>query len=553
MGISAFGGTLSEGNLRFNGTSGNYHTNARSSIAVQSGKWYAEFYVGTASADSTSVGIIGVNSLNPPIDGSNLQQSNGSPSFTYESNGDKEVAPVKVTGNNNSTSTANWGTAYTSAGAIVGVAIDFDSASDGLIYFYLNGSLQTGTYMANNISLSHSWHFAIGAYNNDVWVANFGQDSSFAGLKTAQGNQDSGGIGDFYYTPPTGYKALCTSNLPAVAVIPSEHFNTVLYTGNGSTQSITGVGFQPDLLVGKARSDGNHTAVYDAVRGVQVEQNWSGYPADRAATNGVTAFGTDGFSVGSHDKFNRSGTSMVAWSWKANGSGSSNTEGSINTTATSANVDNGFSIISYSGNNTAGATIGHGLSKAPEMVIIKSRTNANDWWDTYHKDIGAANALHLNSTMASADRSYFHDTDPSSTLIYLGSDRSSNGPSETFIAYAFHSVDGYSKVGSWTGNNNADGPFIYTGFRPAWVLIKRTGSADSWTIYDNKRDTYNVTEHYLLPNTTNAENTYSTSILDFVSNGIKIRGVDDTLNNADSAPYIYIAFAETPFKYANAR
>jgi hypothetical protein len=408
--------------------------------------------------------------------------------------------------------------------------------------------------MANNISLSHSWHFAIGAYNNDVWVANFGQDSSFAGAKTAQGNQDSGGIGDFYYTPPTGYLALCTSNLPAVAVTPSENFNTVLYTGNGSTQSITGVGFQPDLLVGKARSDGNHTAVYDAIRGVQVELNWSGDPADRAATNGVTAFGADGFSVGSHDKFNRSGTSMVAWSWKANGSGSANTDGNMAETVTvSANTDAGFSIVTYTGDGSA-ATVGHGLSKAPEWIYIKRRSGA-DSWRLYHKDIGLNGSYpnfmqpDLTTAVNSGDSGNFTAA-PSATVFSIGDYSVVNSDDETYIAYCFHSVDGYSKVGSYEGNGNADGTFVFTGFRPAMVITKPIDATGNWNINDSVRSPDNVVDERLKINSSAAES--DSDALDFTSNGFKVRH-SGTSYNQSGYTYIYLAFAETPFKYANAR
>ena len=531
------GVTWSEGNLK--AASGNYFTYG--TMAVSSGKWYFEVHIQTAQG-----GGVGVTRTDVDHQATGALYDPGwfTNGWGYYKNGQTY---------RNQTYT-NYGDSFTT-GDIISVAVDLDNSK---IWFAKNNTWQaSGNPVSGaNAAFSNVTYEVfpkMGSHSDSYVVANFGQDSSFAGTKTAQGNTDGNDIGDFYYTPPTGFLALCTSNLPDVAVIPSEHFNAVLYTGNGSSgHAITGVGFQPDLLVGKARSDGNSTAVYDAVRGVEVELNWSGAAADRAAPNGVTAFGADGFTAGSHDKFNRNGTSMVAWNWKANGSGSSNTNGSINTTKTSANVDAGFSMITYSGNNTAGATIGHGLSKAPEMVIIKSRTNANDWWDTYHKDIGAANALHLNSTMASADRSYFHDTNPSSTLIYLGSDRSSNGPSETFIAYAFHSVDGYSKVGSYLGNissGTSDGTYVYTGFRPAWVMIKDTEQEVAWAIYDSTRLGYNPLNYKLEPNNSSAEQATTTHI-QLNSNGFNFM-TDNS--NYSGRKYIYLCFAETPFKYSNAR
>ena len=485
MGIAAFGGTLTEGNLRFNGTNGNYHTNARSTIAVQSGKWYAEFYVGTASANSTSVGILGANSLNPPVDGSNLQQSNGSPSFTYESNGDKEVAPVKVTGDSNSTSTSNWGAAYTSAGAIIAVAIDFDSAADGLIYFYKDNTLQTSTYMANDVSLAHSWHFAIGAYSDDVWIANFGQDSSFAGNKTAQGNQDVNGIGDFYYTPPSGYLALCTSNLPEPTVDPRNHFNTVLYTGDGGSQAVTGVGFKPDLVWVKERSSTSGHGLFDIVRGVQKVIRSSDTGIEEDQDNYLTVFGTDGFTIGADGSTNQDGITYVSWNWKAGNANTAFSESGNNPAGTHrANVAAGFSIVSYTGTGAAG-TVAHGLGAAPELMLIKNR-DVNDEWYVYYGD--NTDYLVLDDTDATADAATaWNDTSPSSSVFTVSTSHSVNADAEKYIAYCWRSIEGFSKVGSYTGNGNADGAFIHTGFRPAWVMVKRTDNAENWVLWDNLR------------------------------------------------------------------
>ena len=347
------------------------------------------------------------------------------------------------------------------------------------------------------------------------------------------------------------------SNLPDVAVIPSEHFNSVLYTGDGqSTHAISGVGFRPDWLWIKNRGDAAGHTLQDVLRGPTATL-YSQIPEGENATRAyVASFDSDGFTTGNASgahkgPSNHDGDTYVAWNWKANGSGASNTDGSINTTKTSANVDAGYSIITYSGNNTAGATIGHGLSKAPEMVIIKSRTNGNDWWDTYHYDIGANNSLFLNTTNAALDRTYFHDTHPSSTLIYLGNDRSSNGPSENFVAYCFHSVDGYSAVGSYEGNGVADGSFVYTGFRPAFVLTKNADAADNWSIADTSRSPHNVAGESLRPDTTDVED--SAADIDILSNGFKVRQADSHRINYDAETFIYLAFAETPFKYSNAR
>jgi hypothetical protein len=411
-----------------------------------------------------------------------------------------------------------------------------------------------------------------GSWNG--YIANFGQDSSFAGRKTAQGYQDSNDIGDFYYTPPTGFLALCTSNLPDVAVTPSEHFNTVLYTGDGnSTQAITGVGFQPDFLWIKNRSAGNVHSLQDVIRtpdAVLQSQTTEGENATRAYIN---SFDSDGFTTGnaagaSKGPSNNDGDTYVGWNWKAGGSGVSNTAGDINSTV-SANTDAGFSIVSYTGNGNSSETIGHGLSKAPELIIQKARSGTHHW-PVYHK-YAASDAetdyLWLDDTKAVTDYdNYWADTAPTSTVFTVDNDGSVNGSGTACIAYCFHSVDGYSKVGSYKGNQPAgsasqfDGTFEYTGFRPAYVMIRRaktSGTAD-WLVFDNTRNVYNPVDKFLEPNTSDTESTASSSgyeiDLDFVSNGFKLKGPAGGIgSNSADAPYIYLAFAETPFKYANAR
>jgi hypothetical protein len=395
------------------------------------------------------------------------------------------------------------------------------------------------------------------AYNSaDLTVANFGQDSSFAGNKTAQGNQDGNDIGDFYYTPPTGYLALCTKNLPDVAVTPSEHFNTVLYTGNGGTNVITGVGFQSDWTWIKQRSNADSNVVFDAVRGVHkrlvtdataAEADWT------SVDKGLDVFSSDGFTVkddssGNYSVNKNSGT-FVAWNWKANGSGSSNTNGSITSTV-SANTDAGFSIVGYTGTGGANITIGHGLSKAPEFIMIKNRDSAYDWRG-YTETTGLDNYLRLNTNDAQTASSGVWGN-PTSTVFQLGphafSQYNENG--DDYIAYCFHSVDGYSKVGSYTGNGNADGTFVYTGFGVRWILIKNASSSGEWMLFDNVRSTFNPIDKELYANTSDTEGTVDRG--DLVSNGIKIRNTSASLNTSGNT-YIYIAFASVPFKFGNAR
>jgi hypothetical protein len=443
---------------------------------------------------------------------------------------------------------------------IYSIAIDW-SASPSKFWFRINGGAWQGggnpatgatptkSYaktVANASMMPYHGSGSGSSSNVSEIIFNFGQDSSFAGNKTAQGNQDSGGIGDFYYTPPTGFKALCTKNLPDVDVKPSEHFNTVLWTGNGSTNAIS-VGFKPDFVWGKDRVGTDHHHLFDILRGTNQRLISNATSAENTESNCLNSFDTNGFTLGSNTGLNANGEAHVAWNWKANGSGSSNTDGTINTTATSANVDSGFSIITYSGNGTSGATIGHGLSKAPEFFTVKRRSSGGDDWQTYYGD--NTDFLRLNSYVATSDNAaIWNDTSPSSSVITLGNHAEVNSSGETYVCYAWHSVDGYSSVGTYTGNANADGTFVYTGFRPMWVMVKRTTSNHDWDIYDSKRSTFNAMDDRLRANDNTAE--ADGGDIDFTSNGFKLR---QTGNGNGSGDYIYLAFAETPFKYSNAR
>jgi hypothetical protein len=341
--------------------------------------------------------------------------------------------------------------------------------------------------------------------------------------------------------------------LPDVAVVPSEHFNTVTYSGTNATQSIS-VGFQPDFIWQKARSSTQWHRIIDSVRG-------GGnllYSNSTAAedTGASLSFISDGFTFTGANGYNANDNSVnyVGWNWKANGSGSSNTNGSINTTKTSANVDAGFSMITYTGTGSA-ATIGHGLSKAPEMVIVKRRdTGSSNWW-VYHKGNTAApetDGLRLDGNNATTDDNFWNDTAPTSSLIHLGTYGDVNASSGTYISYCFHSVQGYSAVGSYTGNGTGDGPFIYTGFRVGFMMIKRTDSTGPWLIFDSGREPYNDGDLSVLSaDASSAEPSSGGSTNDIVSNGFKVRGSTD--RNTSGGTYIYLAFAETPFKYSNAR
>ena len=335
----------------------------------------------------------------------------------------------------------------------------------------------------------------------------------------------------------------------AYTTIPksSAYFNTKLYTGNVSTNAITGVGFQPDITWLKERDGTQDHYLYDAVRGVQNYLTPNLTTQEQANVTSLTAFNSDGFTLGSNTATNANNGLFASWNWKANGSGATNTAGSINTTYTSANTTSGCSIITYTGNATAGATIGHGLGIKPSMVIIKNLAG-NDWI-VYTQALTANKILYLNTTGVENDNSvFFNDTEPTDSLITLGSISATNG-SGAMIAYCFSDVQGYSKQGSYIGNGNANGTFNYTGFKPAFVLTKNSSSGGSnWRIFDNQRLGYNVNNATLYPNLTNAE--ADETSLDLLSNGFKMRGTTNDLNGSGQT-YVYMAFAEEPLVSTN--
>jgi len=333
---------------------------------------------------------------------------------------------------------------------------------------------------------------------------------------------------------------------------PSEYFNTKLYSGNSSTQSITGVGFQPDWTWIKYRNDGTYGHdLYDAVRGATKTLNSNNTNAEYTSADRLTLFDSDGFSLGSNASVNNSGGNYVAWNWLAGGTGVSNTDGSITSTV-SANTTSGFSIVSYTGNGSAGSTIGHGLGVAPAMIITKVRSTSNNWM-VYHKSLPITEYLIMNSTVASQtdNEVVYYDTAPSSSVFTIGNNGVVNGSGSTYIAYCFAEKKGFSKFGSYTGNGSADGTFVYTGFKPAFVIFKNTTTANrQWYLMDNKRNTYNVANIVLAPNQANDESWWGTgNNIDFLSNGIKIRSNSDINNSGDN--FIYMAFAENPLVGTN--
>ena len=323
---------------------------------------------------------------------------------------------------------------------------------------------------------------------------------------------------------------------------PSDYFNTLTYTGDGSSsRNITGVGFQPDLLWIKNRDAAQYHFVFDAVRGVSKAIFPNETDAESTQIPCMSAFLSDGFTVGNDIASNGNGNGIVAWNWLANGAGSANTDGSISSTV-SANTTSGFSIVSYTGTGSV-ATVGHGLGVAPKIVLVKRRSQASNWC-MYNENVGNTKALYLNNdTTGATSSTFWNNTTPTSSVFTVGSDAATNGSGDTQIAYCFAEKSGYSSMGSYTGNGNANGTFVYTGFSPSFVMTKRTDSTSDWLICDNKRPGYNVINKKLFPNTSGTEDSYDS--FDFVSNGFKIRS-SGTGHNASGGTYIYMAFAEEP-------
>jgi hypothetical protein len=324
----------------------------------------------------------------------------------------------------------------------------------------------------------------------------------------------------------------------------SDYFNTKLYTGNGSdAHSITGVGFQPDFVWIKNRDGTWNHALFDSVRGATKKLESDTTDAEATASSFLQSFNSDGFTLGTSGTANASGEANASWNWLANGTGVANTDGSISSTV-SANTTSGFSIVSYTGGGSAGATVGHGLGIKPGMILLKRRDGLASNWAVYHKSLGATKYLILNETDSSAtSNTRWNDAEPTSTVFTLGSSGDVSGSGEDFIAYCFAEKQGFSKFGSYTGNGSTDGTFVYTGFKPAMVIIKRTNTAANWVIFDNKRGAYNSNSPELQPNTSAVEAAV-TDRFDFVSNGIKFRS--SSYPNGSGNSFIYMAFAEEP-------
>jgi len=424
-----------------------------------------------------------------------------------------------------------------SNGDTIGVAMDLDANN---LYIYKNGALfQTlSSYQSNAIDTTVPHTFFFDSYRSgSVVELNCGQRP-------------------FTYTPPTGFKTLNTFNLPEPTIkAPNKHFDATLYTGNGTTKTVTGINFKPDFVWIKSRSGAYDHNLNDAIRGVQLDIKSNTTDAEAADANGFQSFNSDGFTVGSALRQNTNGSTNVAWQWNAGGSTVTNTTGSISAQVR-ANPTAGFSIVSYTGTGSA-ATVGHGLGVAPAFYIVKPRSNAggqNGNWLVYHSALGGTQYLLLNTTNAVYTASgAWNNTAPTSSVFSIGTfgDVNTNGYQD--IVYCWSEIAGFSKFGSYTGNASTDGPFVYTGFRPKWILLKSSSIAGyNWLLLDTARSTYNLSTTLLYPNLTSADDAFSAGGIDILSNGFKIRTTSAAIQQSGQT-VIYAAFAEMPFKYARSR
>ena len=324
---------------------------------------------------------------------------------------------------------------------------------------------------------------------------------------------------------------------------PTDYFNTKLYTGNGSTQNITSLDFQPDWVWIKGRNQARNNTIFDSVRGVQKQIHSNKTSAESTQSNALSSFNSDGFSVGDNTGVNENSTTYASWNWLGANGTASNTDGSITSTV-SANTTAGFSIVSYSGSNS-NVTVGHGID-TPKMIIIKNRTSTSSW-TVYHESIGNGHRLILNSSNAKESTNQFSfGTSPTSSVFALGggyNDVCASG--QNYIAYCFSEVKSFSKFGKYVGNGNADGTFVYTGFKPAFVMGKASSRVENWYMFDNKRDNFNPCEQLLKADENSAEFSGS-DIIDFTSQGFKLRSTNEKWNESGST-YIFMAFAESPF------
>jgi hypothetical protein len=536
-------GAITEGNLLADSTNNTFST----IIPTPTGKWYFENFVITAPGGA--VNHLGVGRHDVRAD--NTGWDNGNFIFWRE-DGIRQY---------NGTTTTGY-TTYT-AGDVIGVVLDYDNET---VSFFKNGAAVTGfTDLAfpSNFYKGSGFEpvsFIVRPNSGCSSISNYGQDSSFGGRKAAQSNTDANDIGSFQYAPPSGALALCSKNLeePGISTVlggkPSDHFKPILWTGNGASTQQVEVGFPLGLMIVKDRNVGYHWRTFDKVRGFNnslflnrdVTENTHtdyGYPV---ATDSTTV--TIGQGTHSGNLINGSGTTFVGWCFNAGDSIVANNNGTI-PTQVAANTEAGFSILTYTGTGAAGS-VGHGLTQKPAVYWTKNRSGVGDWL-CFAPTISDGRYLVVNSSAMGGTNTGNYPTDTTLYLADAGSYHNTAG--NTYVTYCWHPVAGFSDFGTYLGSGSSEGIFVNLDFKPAMIIIKAIDGADnSWWIYDNMRDPYNLTYHTLHPSDSGIEEANASYGLDFVSNGFKLKNGDVRMNGADIT-YMYMAFAEDPFKYSTAR
>jgi len=495
--------TLSEGNLKAATVSGAQGYVSGSNIPLTSGKYYAEIKITTAGS---TLFFLGVSNFNDYLD----HYTEDNPVSKMEGGYIRSDTGQAYTSDGSAGTYHTYGSSFTT-NDVIGVAIDVDK---GAMWISKNGTWQnsaTASEIANG-DTSNSLRTGI---KGPLIIVNYTHSGTTVDYNFGQRS--------FSYTAPTGYNSTQQDNLPETA------------------KGVSG------LVWTKNRDATDSHQLYDSSRGKQLVFASNTTAASTTVADGLQKFLAGGQQIEDDVSINTSGESYVSWNWVANGgSTSSNTDGSITSTV-QANTSAGFSIVEYTGNGgNAAATIGHGLSSAPEWMMVKFKDSVAAW-SVYHKSVGATKRLQLNSTTTPlTDANIFNNTEPTSTVFSVGSSLNQSSV-YNFIVYCWHGVDGFSKFGKYTGNGSTDGPFVYTGFKPAWFLVKRSDTANDWELFDSVRNPFNPVDRRLYPNLTNVEAVGSTSdIFDFTANGCKVRE-DNPAINTSGGTYIYMAFAENPF------
>ena len=534
---ASIGVAFSNGNLTLTGSAAYRSTPA--TMGMHSGKWYVEFYWNTWLNDC-HLGIM--NDLSPNITGT--WAGTTAPGYAWAGSGGRLYNNGSIFGS----FLHQFGT-----GDICQIAFDADN---GNLYFGKNGTWLDGANPsagtgANWTGLTDGpYHFYVTTTSGSpVVTANFGQNSSFCNFITAGTEPDGNGNGLFKYLPPTGFLALCDDNMPVNLAIadPGKHFKTVLYAGDSTIGRKFNVGFKPDLVWIKCRSDAKWFAIVDSVRG-NSQTLFSNSANAASAETHVSSFDVDGFTIDDIDSgtANETGMTYAAWAWKAGGRAYTNNDGSVSSTV-SVNQDAGFSIVKFTGQTSGDITVGHGLGKKPGFWIYKPINVGTDWY-TYHQSLGASAWMKLDGAEATTGNNAAWGIEPTDTVLTHASGLVNQGEC---IMYVWTEIEGYSRIGSYTGNQDDDGPFVYCGFKPAFVLLKLAiGDGRDWHIYDSARNSVNPVGLNLRPSSTSVEN--DEPGIDFLSNGFKIRK-DWIFSNKDNATIVYIAFAESPFQTANAK